>query len=45
MNNNICSKCKKLSVKLIPLNDNGKGRRTCRDCKKKIKKILSKEEK
>jgi len=33
-----CSKCKRSTMKLVSLTDDGKGKRYCRDCKRKIKK-------
>ena len=34
----LCPKCGIRAVKLIALNDNGTGRKLCRDCKREIRK-------
>lgn len=34
-----CPKCKRLAVQLLSISDDGKGKRYCRDCKRKIRKL------
>ena len=33
-----CSRCKKITIKLLSLTDDGEGRRICKDCKREIRK-------
>jgi len=35
-----CPECKKISVKLISISDDGKGKKVCRECKREIKKEM-----
>ena len=32
-----CSNCKKIAINLVSITDDGKGKRVCRDCKRKIR--------
>lgn len=32
-----CVECKRTVIKLVPLNDDGTGKKLCSDCKKQIK--------
>lgn len=34
-----CPVCKRIVLKLVPENDDGSGRKICRDCKRNIKKM------